>query len=140
MVTARYLLDTDALSEPVRPKPDRRFVRRFEQHATSLAIASITWHEALFGARRLPVGRRRQEIEVYLRDVIGAGIPVLPYNRAAADWHAGERARLVASGVLPPFADGQIASIAATRGLVLVTRNLRDYASFEGLDVVDWCQ
>jgi len=139
-VTTRFLLDTDALSEPVRPKPSRRFLRRFEQHASSLAITAVTWHEALFGARRLPPGRRRQEIESYLRDVIEACIPVLPYDRRAAAWHASERARLESEGHPPPFADAQIAAIAATQGLVLVTRNLKDYALFGDITVEDWCR
>lgn len=138
MVTARYLLDTDALSEPIRPKPDRRFMLKFEQYAKLLAISSVTWHEALFGARRLPEGRRRSEIETYLHDVIAACLPILPYDRAAAVWHADERAKLDAEGTAPPFADGQIASIAATRGLVLVTRNTQDYARFQSLTVEDW--
>ncbi len=139
-MSARYLLDTDTLSEPLRPKPDRRFMLKLKQHASVVAIATVTWHEANFGVQRLPAGKRRQEIEAYLRDVIAACIPMLPYDRAAAEWHAHERARLEAEGRAAPFVDGQIASIAATRGLVLVTRNVKDYASFEGLTVEDWCR
>lgn len=139
-MTARYLLDTDALSEPVRPKPERRFMMKMERHAASLVISAVTWHEASFGVRRLPAGKRRQELEAYLRDVLAACIPTVPYDRAAAEWHAGERARLEAAGHHPPFADGQNAAIAATRGLVLVTRNVADYVRFEGLTVEDWCR
>lgn len=139
-MSARYLLDTDALSEPIRPRPERRFMMKMERHASSLAISSVTWHEANFGVQRLPAGRRRQELERYLRDVIEACIPVLPYDRAAAAWHAGERARLEGAGHAPPFADGQNAAVAATRGLILVTRNVADYAPFEGVTVEDWCR
>jgi predicted nucleic acid-binding protein len=38
----------------------------------------------------------------------------------------------------PPFADAQIAAIAATQKLVLVTRNTADFATFEGLEVRNW--
>lgn len=139
-MNARYLLDTDTLSEPLRARPDRRFMLKLTQHTSAVAIATVTWHEATFGLMRLPAGKRRQEIEAYLRDVVAACIPMLPYDRAAAEWHARERARLEAVGHAAPFADGQIASIAATRGLVLVTRNVKDYVAFEGITVEDWCR
>jgi predicted nucleic acid-binding protein len=41
-------------------------------------------------------------------------------------------------GRTPPFVDGQIAAIAVTRGLILVTNNVRDFQHFSGLVVVDW--
>ena len=65
-------------------------------------------------------------------------IPILPYDQAAAEWHAAERARLAALQYTPPFVDGQIAAIAATRGLILVTANTRDFQQFVGIIVVDW--
>ena len=55
-MSARYLLDTDALSEPIRPRPERRFMMKMERHASSLAISSVTWHEANFGVQRRSVG------------------------------------------------------------------------------------
>jgi tRNA(fMet)-specific endonuclease VapC len=51
---------------------------------------------------------------------------VLPYDGAAARWHARERARLAKLGRPAPFADGQVAAIAAVNQLVLVTRNVSD--------------
>jgi tRNA(fMet)-specific endonuclease VapC len=41
-------------------------------------------------------------------------------------------------GATPPFADGQIAAVAATNGLILVTLNTGDYAAFQGLRLEDW--
>ena len=58
--------------------------------------------------------------------------------KAAAAWHARERARLAAEGITVPFLDGQIAAVAATNGLILVTGNVKHYACFEGLKVEDW--
>jgi tRNA(fMet)-specific endonuclease VapC len=65
-------------------------------------------------------------------------MPVLDYDRDAADWHAAERARLAARGETPPFADGQIAAIARTHDLVLVTFNDADFRRFRELRVVTW--
>jgi predicted nucleic acid-binding protein len=49
-----------------------------------------------------------------------------------------QRARLEARGQKPSFADGQIAAIAATQGLVLVTRNTSDFEPFDGLELLNW--
>ena len=48
-------------------------------------------------------------------------LPILDYGWEAADWHARECARLSAAGRKPPLVDGQIAAIAHSNGLVLVT-------------------
>ena len=64
--------------------------------------------------------------------------PILPYEESAAQWHARERARLESIGRTAGFADGQIASIAVTTNLILVTRNLKDFDGFEGLHLENW--
>jgi len=134
----RFLLDTNALSEPLRPAPKATFVRKYRKHAGELAIGSVTWHEALYGVARLAEGKRRRAVERYLREVVAATMEILPYTAAAAEWHATERARLGVRGRNMPFADGQIAAIARVNGLVLVTANERDFRDFEGLQVENW--
>jgi tRNA(fMet)-specific endonuclease VapC len=49
-----------------------------------------------------------------------------------------QRARLVSTERTPPFIDGQIAAVAATNGLTLVTANTADFQHFAGLHVIDW--
>ena len=73
-----------------------------------------------------------------MTDVVGASLPVLPYDAEAAAWHGHERARLEGLGWTRPFADGQVAAVAATRGLVVVTRNTDDFDGYDGLHVEDW--
>ena len=65
-------------------------------------------------------------------------MPILDYDRAAAEWHAKERARLATRGTTPPFADGQIAAIAHVNELVLVTFDDADFRQFQGLHVLSW--
>ena len=136
-MTARYLIDTNVVSELARPRPDRALARRLSDAAPVLAIGAPTWHELQSGLHCLPSSRRKTELTVFLAE-IESTIPVLPYDGRAAAWHARERGRLDAKGKVTPFADGQIAAIAATLGLTLVTRNVRDFAAFESVSVERW--
>lgn len=137
-MTLRYLLDTNVISEPLRPQPDPNMLARLHQYQSEVAIAAVVWHELWYGCARLPPSTRRDRITNYLNQVVGATIPVLPYDEAAAHWHGRERARLAALGRTPSFADGQIAAIAHTHQLTLVTFNTADYADFSGLMLEDW--
>lgn len=132
----KYLLDTNTISEPARPAPHPGILRRLEQHAEEIAIAAPVWHELWFGYERLPLSRKRSRIEDYLRTL--ATLPMLPYDSAAAEWHAAERARLETSGRTPAFIDGQIAAVAWVNDLTLVTSNKRHFDSFEDLRIEDW--
>jgi tRNA(fMet)-specific endonuclease VapC len=132
---AGYLLDTNVLSEPLRPKPDPRVVSWLKQHAEGVATASPVWHELRFGCDRLPPSARREKLERYLREVIEPSLPVLPYDQEAAEWHAAERARLTSAGRTPAFVDGQIAAVAAVHRLTVVTLNPSHFEPFDGLEV-----
>lgn len=137
-MSLKYLLDTNVVSEPLRPSPATTVLRRLRRHEGETAIASIVWHELQFGCARLPKSRRKAAIERYLEEVVLASFPILDYGRAAAEWHAVERARLEAAGKTPPFVDGQIAAIASVNDLVLVTANKADFRRFKGLRVQNW--
>ena len=55
----RYLLDSNIVSEPVRPRPDAGVQARLAEHGSRVALASVVWHELLYGMERLPEGRRK---------------------------------------------------------------------------------
>jgi tRNA(fMet)-specific endonuclease VapC len=133
----KFLLDTNALAEPVRPAPAAAFLKRFRANETKLAVASVTLHEALYGIERLPDGKRKETLRQYVREVV-TKMSALPYDAKAAEWHARERARLDAAGRTMPYADGQIAAVAAVNALTLVTANVRDFRHVEGLRVENW--
>ena len=133
-----YLLDTNVLSEPIKIQSDKKVLNLLEKHSNRLATASIVWHELYFGCRRLPPSRKRDNLFIYLNEVIAKNLPILPYDEQAAVWHATERARLTSLGRTPSFVDSQIAAIAATNDLILVTRNTADFLSFEQLNIEDW--
>lgn len=134
---SRYLIDTNILSEPLKPKPNDHVIALMKQHSEQIVISTITWHEILFGFYRLPSSRRKKTIERYIRSV-KATFPILPYTLESADWQALERARLSKIGQSPSFPDSQIAAIAAVNDLIVVTNNVSDYQNFQGVLIENW--
>ncbi|MET0794589.1 MAG: PIN domain-containing protein [Polyangiaceae bacterium] len=96
------------------------------------------WNELAYGCERLEAGKRKAELQAYLRDVVLKSFPILPYDQEAVTWHALERARQERVGHPGPYVDGQIAAIAHVHDLILVTANVKDFARFEGLTLEDW--
>lgn len=137
-MSLRFLLDTNVASEAIRPFPNQVVLDKIESYKGQIGIATVVWHEMFFGMERLPPSRRRNALEKYLLQVVQLTMPRLPYDQAAAEWHAKERARLAAIGKTPPILDGQIAAVAKVNDLVLVTANRTDFESFDGLQVEDW--
>lgn len=133
-----YLLDTNVLSEPLRPDPNPHVMQRMMEHRGEVCTGAPVWNELLYGCYRLPPSRRRRTLEDYLHRTLGQNLTVLPYDRDAAEQHASERARLALVGLTPAFVDGQIAAIALTHGLRLATRNVDDFANFQELVCEDW--
>ncbi len=138
MSDLQFLLDTNILSEPLRPAPNPRVMESLVRSSGLTATATVVFHEMLYGCYRLPNSRKRQAIEAYLREEVEAKLLLLPYDTEAAKWHASERARLVKLGKTPSYVDGQIAAIAVVNDLVLVTNNEADYADFQGIQIENW--
>ena len=134
----RYLLDTSIVSSPISRTPSPEIVKRLESHGHECAIAAPVWHELTYGCQRLPRGKRREALEIYLQSIVLASFPVLAYDEVAARWHGHERARLDGLGRPAPYVDGQIAAIAHVNDLILVTANVKDFARFKDLKVENW--
>lgn len=133
-----FLLDTNILSEPVQRSPNVAVLQRLALHRTEIALAATVWHELWDGYWRLPSSHRRTVIRAYLNELLIDAVPIIPYDVEAAEWHAAERSRLAKLGQTPAFADGQIAAVAAVNGLTLATRNIADFALFQGLVIENW--
>jgi len=129
----RYLLDTNIVSEPVRPEPSQAVLARLRDRSGEVALPSIAWHELVYGAERLDEGRKRTYLLDYLREVVRPSMPILPYDAEAARWHGAARAQLERAGRPTPVADGQIAAIAGTQDLTVVTENTADFEPFTSL-------
>ena len=134
-----YLLDTNILSELVRPDPSPGVLARYQRDWRHCQTAAVIEHEIRYGIARHPSLSRQQALAKAYDQLLGApGMVILPYDAPAARWHARERARLETMGLPRAFADGQIAAIAATCGLILVTRNTMDFISYSGLCTENW--
>lgn len=134
----KYLLDTNIISEAIRPSPHPNVIQTIIEHQHQIAIGAVVWHELLVGCYRMPLSQRRTTIELYLYNEVKSKLPILPYTQTAAEWFAQERTRLISNGLTPSYADGQIAAIAQTNQLILVTRNVNDYQYFQNLDIENW--
>lgn len=133
----RYLLDTNVVSELTKPVPNPKVLQALARDEADCAISAPTLEELVFGCRRLPSGARQDWLLRWLNG-LPAQLPVLPFDAVAACWLGAERARLAQLGRPAPRTDGEIAAVAVAHGLTLVTRNLRDFAPFDALTVVDW--
>ncbi|MBD2489897.1 type II toxin-antitoxin system VapC family toxin [Aulosira sp. FACHB-615] len=137
-MSLKYLLDTNILSEAKRPHPNEAVMAKLRLYSQELSTATLVIHEMLYGCLRLPISKKRQDIEDYINSVVLAQIPLFNYDMKSAQHHAQERARLSKVGKTPGFIDGQIASIAVTNSLILVTNNVADFQDFNGIDIENW--
>lgn len=137
-MSLKYLLDTNVLSEPNKKHPNQQLVDEFIANHEHIATAAQVLYELTFGVEQMPDSLRKQKIAYFLDNVVKATIPILPYDEKAAEWHAKETSRLKKQGINLPFVDTQIAAIAHTNNLILVTRNTDDFRFLHDLKVENW--
>ena len=64
-----WLLDTNFVSEGVKPAPDAGVMANLQRYAAELAIPAPVWHELRFGWLRKADGRRKDVIGLYIQRV-----------------------------------------------------------------------
>lgn len=133
-----YLLDTNILSEPIKKRPNQNVMTALERYQGQWATSSIVWRELYYGWKRLPDSKRKREVGRYMEHLGNSSLEILPFDRHAAEWLGAERGRLEKAGLTPSYVDSEIAAIAITQKLTLVTRNLADFKSFSGLQLDNW--
>ena len=129
----RYMLDTNLCIRVLNTRPPA-LKDRFNAEAESLCISTVTMYELLYGAEKS--ARPTENIKAV--ENFAARLDVLPWDNAAAAHSANIRAALERLGTPIGAYDLQIAGHARSRGLVVVTGNLREFKRVEGLRAEDW--
>jgi predicted nucleic acid-binding protein len=133
------ILDTNVLSELMRPKPSPRVVTWVAKHpAAELFTTSITEAEIFYGIEVLTKGKRREGLlaaaeAMFAEDLAGR---IFGFESDAARVFSKIAAHRRALGRPISHADAQIAAIAQVRGAKLATRKVADFEDC-GLNVVD---
>jgi predicted nucleic acid-binding protein len=133
------ILDTNVVSEPLRPAPDERVVRWLDaQPAEALYLTSINTAELWAGVARLPRGARRHTLETSLDAMLRRlfGARRLAFDDAAARVYADLVEHCDARGTALPLADGMIAAIARVHGFAVATRDTAPFVA-AGITTVD---
>ena len=133
------ILDTNVISEGFRLRPDAQ-VRGWldQQPSADLYLCAPVLAELRFGVERLPLGRRRTELD---RMVTNAeqnlfANRLLPIDREAA--YAFGRVTATRANMGRPIMpmDGMIAAIAVANGMAIATRDVDDFTGL-GINLIN---
>ena len=91
-----------------------------------VSVCAITLEELVFGLRR----RALIQKEAWLRQMLADKGDILPVSIAAAHWSGEKRSMLESAGRTVTQADSLIAACAWEQGLILATRNVKDFQGF----------
>lgn len=133
------ILDTNVLSEALRPNPDRRAMAWLaSQQRSHVFTTTITRGELLYGVQLLPEGKRKYALQEAVQAILDTDMAgqVLDFDNGAADAYAQIAAARKQSGRPISQFDAMIAALARSRGASLATRNVRDFADC-GITVID---
>jgi toxin FitB len=124
------VLDTNVVSEPLKPRPDAAVLHWLDRQApATLYLTTISQAELLAGVLALPAGKRRTELQSVLKNelvtLFADRILVFEGRSAAAYAHVVNAANLAGNPI--HFADAAIAAIASEHNFMLATRNARDF-------------
>jgi len=130
---SNYLLDTNVISELARKKPNPSVLEFFES-LDEITLSVITIEEIEFGIEKLPVAQRKTLLKWW------SALLSLPPNVLEIDDKIAKlgnlRAKQEGKGKIRTQADMLIAATAITKGLILVTRNTKDFSD-SGVSVLN---
>ena len=133
------ILDTNVLSELMRPKPSPKVVDWVaKQLTTEIFTTSVTEAEIFYGIELLAKGKRREQLlaaadAMFAEDLAGR---IFGFESDAARAFSKIATQRRALGSPISHADAQIAAIAQVRRAKLATRNVADFRDCD-IDVVD---
>jgi toxin FitB len=126
-----FLLDTNVISELVRPRPDPRVAQWLDSTDEELLFLSVlTLGEIRKGITTLSDPKRKMRLEAWLSGSLLARFEgrILGIDQAIADRWGQITGFLTIEGSPLPVIDGLLAATARHHNLTLVTRNISDVA------------
>ncbi len=133
------LLDTNVISELMRPSPDA-YVQAWidDKDLPELATTSVSLAEIGYGIALLPEGRRKEAMKSAAERVFARlfGSSVLPFDAPAATAYSELAAAHRHSGRSVGILDIQIAAITKVHEAILATRNIRHF-TYCGIELID---
>ncbi|MGV2123332.1 type II toxin-antitoxin system VapC family toxin [Agrobacterium vitis] len=135
MITARYMLDTNIISDVVRNPMGRAADVMHGLNRDDICLSSIVLSEILFGIQRKGSERLTRLVEGVLER-----IAVIAYDDLAGRHYAEIRTPLEKQGTPIGATDLFIAAHALSLDMVLVTNNTREFARVPGLKLENWLE
>jgi predicted nucleic acid-binding protein len=135
-----YLLDTNVLSEIMRPSPSPTVIDWLDaQPIARLLTSAITRAEIALGIARLPSGHKKSQLKAHANAMFIEDFAhrCLSFDGASAVIYATLVAQRMSIGKPISVEDAQIAAIALHNQLVLVTRNTKDFVDIQGLTLIN---
>ena len=136
-----YLLDTNIVSEIIKPEPDLNVIKKIAEHNSDCAICSPVWQELLFGLYRMPESINKKYLEKFIKEDVRDNFAIKSFTEKAADIQAQLRTKMEQLGHPTQKEDSMIATIALANHMVLVTRNTKHFAAIQqvsALTVENW--
>jgi toxin FitB len=124
------VLDTNALSDGMKPSPSEKVMRWLAlEEPSSIFVTTITQAEILAGIEALPAGKRRQSLSAAARRLFDEYFHgrILAFDPEAARQFATISAIRKAAGRPISQFDAMIAAIVRVHRATLATRNVRDF-------------
>ena len=134
-----FLLDTNVISEVVRPRPDPRVARWLESaDEESLFVSALTVGEIRKGITALTDEPRKALLEAWFAGDLMVRFEerILPVDRIVAERWGRLAGALAKQGSPLSVVDGLLAATALQHNLTMVTRNTRDVLR-TGVTVLD---
>ena len=128
---ADFLLDTNAVSEWVKPQPNSGLIDWMDatdEDRIFLSVVSLA--ELRYGVERLAEGKRRRRLEEWLEEELPLRFEgrVLPVDPSIADSWGRTVSRYEAAGRPMGVIDAFLSATAEAHQMTLVTRNVSDFA------------